>query len=97
MEAHKLDDVVVLRVYLLSGLLESPEGSKWHSDGDGNYRLGKGKRVKADILEQAVMEKVIASLSADDMVDAILNHFHHIAEQRESKDTSKSSDLCLKR
>ena len=84
------------RVYLLSGLLESPEGSKWHSDGDGSYRLGKGKRVNADAIEQAIMEKVITSLSADDMVDAILNHFHNIAKQRESKDTSKKFRSAIK-
>ena len=84
------------RVYLLSGLLESPEGSNWHSDGDGSYRLGKGKRVNADAIEQAIMEKVITSLSADDMVDAILNHFHEIAKQRESRDTSKKFRSAIK-
>lgn len=40
---------------LLSGLLEAPDGTAWHSDGCGYYRLAKGRKFKAERVDQAVL------------------------------------------
>lgn len=39
------------------------------------YRIGKGPRIKAELVENAIIEKVIADLSADDLSTAILNYY----------------------
>ena len=47
--------------YLLTGLLKAPDGTNWRgSDGGagGYYRLGKGKRIKASTIEDAVIEQL---------------------------------------
>jgi site-specific DNA recombinase len=77
------------RVYILAGLIESPDGIKWWSDGAGSYRLGKGPRIKAEIIEGAVIAKVIESLSADEMALSILKHYKNIAKKSENLDLSK--------
>jgi len=30
---------------LLGGLLTAPDGRPWHGDGEGSYRIGKGRRL----------------------------------------------------
>lgn len=57
---------------LLTGLLVSPEGEPWHSDGAGYYRLGKGKRVQAAKLERAVLDRVGIDLSSEATVQRIV-------------------------
>jgi DNA invertase Pin-like site-specific DNA recombinase len=55
------------RVYLLSGLLVSPDGEPFAgetSHGAGAYRLGKGKRIAARLLDGAVLDQIFADLSA---------------------------------
>ena len=69
------------RVYLLAGLLVDAEGMNWHSDGDGYYRIGKGPRIKAESIENAIIEKVIADLSADNLSTAILNYYKEVANK----------------
>lgn len=49
--------------YLLSGLLVSPDGRKWHGNGDGYYRSANGKRQPQEAIEKAVISQV-----ADDFV-----------------------------
>ena len=56
--------------YLLSGILKSPDGTAWHSDGEGSYRAGKGKRIKADVIEPAVLAQLTDNLLAHDFVAA---------------------------
>ena len=77
------------RVYLLSGLLVDEMGASWHSDGDGSYRVGKGTRIKAESVESAVIEKVIADLSDDEMSMAILNHYKEVARKTGNVDVTK--------
>lgn len=50
---------------LLTGLLLTPEGQPWHSDGCGSYRVGKGRKVAAHRVEAAVLERLRADLSSD--------------------------------
>ena len=55
------------RVYLLSGLLESPAGEPFIGEStrnQGNYRLGKGRRIACRLLDQAVLNQVFADLTA---------------------------------
>lgn len=54
--------------YLLSGLLRAPDGRKWQSDGDGCYRLGKGRRIGREKVERVVLEGIKADLLSDRFV-----------------------------
>lgn len=56
--------------HLLSGILKSPDGTAWHSDGEGYYRAGKGKRIKAAMIEAAVLAQLAENLQAADFVAA---------------------------
>jgi site-specific DNA recombinase len=59
---------------LLTGLLESPEGEPWHSDGGGFYRLAKGKRVLAKSVDDAVLRQVKTELQAESAVERVLGY-----------------------
>jgi hypothetical protein len=55
------------RIYLLSGLLVSPDGTACSGEtyhGAGAYRLGKGPRIAARLLDAAVLDTVFADLCA---------------------------------
>lgn len=51
--------------YLLSGLLTAPDGRKWRGEGDGCYRVGKGRRISRDKIESLVVEAVKNDLLSD--------------------------------
>lgn len=52
--------------YLLAGLLRAPDGAAWSGDsGGGFYRLGKGRRIAARRVDDAVMGCVLEDLAAD--------------------------------
>lgn len=59
------------RVYLLAGLLRAPQGGLWHGDAGRYYRFGKGRKVGADRLEEAVLDALATSLQADEVVDEL--------------------------
>ena len=81
------------RTYLLTGLMVSPDGESWCGDG-GAYRLGKGARIKADDVERAVVEAVIAQLMSDEMCNSIAEHYRRLADA--SEDTSERDRLARK-
>jgi len=58
--------------YLLTGLLITPQGAAWHGDGGKFYRAGKGRRIGAADVDQAVVAKVLADLRAGEFVDALV-------------------------
>ena len=58
---------VTRRTYLLAGLLVAPDGAAWHGD-SGCYRLGKGRKVDADRLERAVVERLAEDLQDEGVV-----------------------------
>jgi site-specific DNA recombinase len=60
---------------LLTGLLLSPSGQKWHADGEGNYRLGKGTRISAAIIDRTVMEIVEETVLSDDYAKGVLAYY----------------------
>lgn len=70
------------RVYLLSGLLFSPDGAPWSGD-SGAYRLGKGARVQADAVDQAVHQAVLSVLESDDLAESIALHYRKRAKAME--------------
>lgn len=53
---------------LLTGLLVSPTGEPWHSDGCGAYRLGKGRKFAATRIEPTVLAQLHQDLASDDTV-----------------------------
>ena len=71
--------------YLLTGLLVTPDGKRWHSDGDGSYRVGKGKRVKASEVDRAVMQCVSRDIASAAFAKVVLAHYQAIA-QPENRD-----------
>jgi site-specific DNA recombinase len=58
--------------YLLSGILQAPDGTPWWGEGEGFYRntKGSGKRVKAETIEQAVLASLAENLRGPEFVAA---------------------------
>ena len=81
------------RVYLLAGILSAPDGTLWHSDGDDNYRLGKGPRISADSIDRAVVERAILDLSEDVMAESILKHYKQLMVKDSSIESAKKLRL----
>jgi DNA invertase Pin-like site-specific DNA recombinase len=81
------------RTYLLTGLMVAPDGTAWCGDA-GAYRLGKGARIKADDVEQAVVTAVIEQLMGDEMCASIAAHYRRLAEAKE--DTGERDRLARK-
>jgi transposase len=63
---------------LLTGLLET-DGESWHSDGCGFYRLGKGRKLMAAHVEQAVLGRLQEDLMAEETVDRVRASMQAIA------------------
>jgi len=87
-----------INVYLLAGLLKSPDGLMWHGSGDGFYRLGKGKRVLAKNVETAVLDCIKNDISSDLFASAVLKHYQAMAKPANkdktlSKLTSRINEL----
>ena len=53
------------REYLLAGLLVTPEGQQWHGDSGEGYRLGKGRRIAAARVDDAVLGQIATDWSSD--------------------------------
>jgi len=56
---------------LLTGLLVTPDGRAWHSDGCGFYRLGKGPKLAASRVDAAVLEVLMQDLASDDVAQQL--------------------------
>lgn len=56
---------------LFAGLVQTPDGTPWHSDGCGHYRLGKGTKVAAARLEGPVLDRVLEDLASDEAVSLL--------------------------
>ena len=72
------------RVYLLAGILFDPEGLPWSGD-SGFYRLGKGVRIQACSVEQAIVTRVVEDMQSEPMAAAIAAHYHTLAKATEKK------------
>lgn len=87
--------------YLLTGLLKSPAGTNWRgSDGGagGYYRLGKGKRIKASIIETAVLQQLVGDLRTPAFIQALTNAARQQFDDRQQDDAlpvmkKESADL----
>lgn len=86
LEVKKMRHGAAKHTYLLSGILFSPSGQAWVGD-SGTYRLGKGVRIKAESVEEAIVSKIKADLQADDMATDIAAHYKAIASKEDKSDT----------
>jgi site-specific DNA recombinase len=64
------------RAYLLTGLLVDAAGEPWHGTWDtrtdaAQYRLGKGKRITARRIDEAVLEHLMESLQSDEVIERV--------------------------
>ena len=82
--------------YLLTGLLKSTVGNNWHGSGDGSYRLGKGKRVKAQELDKAVLDCIINDICNDEFANAVLGHYKTLAKKENRNETRSKLILNVK-
>lgn len=57
---------------LLTGLLYTPDGLPWHSDGEGYYRVGKAKRIAAHRIESATLGALLGELMGEQAVDRVM-------------------------
>ena len=75
--------------YLLPGLLVTPDGKRWHVDGEGFYRVGKGRRIKSAEVDRAVLDVVARDIAGDAFAGAVLEHYRHQAKPA-TRDTARS-------
>lgn len=81
-------------VYMLSGLLVdsqtgAPFSGEW-SKGAGAYRLGKGKRISARLIEGSVLDTVFADLGAPETAALIAERMRaQVAPQGKPRDLGK--------
>jgi hypothetical protein len=68
---------------LLTGLLVTPAGLPWHSDGCGSYRVGKGRKVAAHRVESAVLGQLAVDLSSEDTVQLLIATMEGLATHGE--------------
>lgn len=50
----------------------TPDGKGWHGDGDGSYRVGKGRRISQQAIECAVVAKLQGDMVSDAFVGELL-------------------------
>ena len=83
------------RVYLLSGLLVTPDGQPYAGEtvkGQSAYRLGKGKRISARLIEGAILDRLFADLSSPEVAKEIAERMRKAAAP-----ASKPRDLAALR
>ena len=78
---------------LLTGLLVTPDGQAFHSDGCGSYRLGKGRKISARAVESCVLGAVAADMSSSAFVQEMLQQLERIARGGEPIDGRRISGL----
>lgn len=88
-ESRKLTKVRETTGYMLTGLLVSPDGERWWAAGSGNYRLGKGKRIKAAEVDEAVLGVIARDIAGDDFAKAVLAHYTEQAKPA-TKDATRA-------
>jgi site-specific DNA recombinase len=69
--------------YILGGLIETPAGEAWNGCRDGawrSYRLGRGRRVNAQAVEHAVLEKIPEDLKSPKFVQALVRAARELAQ-----------------
>ena len=57
------------------GLAGRGKGERWHGDwahGEGFYRLGKGQRVSAHAVDQAVLDAIFTQMQSDQVVKKLM-------------------------
>lgn len=87
--SRKLTKVRETTGYMLTGLLVSPDGERWWAAGAGNYRLGKGKRIKAAEVDKAVLGVIAQDIAGDAFAKAILAHYTEQAKPA-TKDATRA-------
>lgn len=75
--------------YLLPGLLVTPDGKRWHVDGEGFYRVGKGRRINAAEVDKAVLDVVARDIAGDAFAGAVLDHYRQQANPA-TRDTARA-------
>lgn len=66
--------------YLLAGLLVTPDGRQWAGADGSAYRLGKGQRIAARRVDDAVLERLKTDLQADETVERIMAAMRRIVD-----------------
>ena len=87
--------------YILTGILKAPDGTNWRgSDGGagGYYRIGKGKRIKASIIEGAIVAEVSQALRTPAFIQGLTDAARKQFDDRRSDDAlpgmkKESADL----
>jgi site-specific DNA recombinase len=64
---------------LFAGLVVTPEGEAWHSDGCGHYRLGKGPKISAARLEPALLGQLAQDLASEATVQLLRAEMQRLA------------------
>ena len=79
-ESRKLTKARETTGYMLTGLLVAPNGERWWAAGAGNYRLGKGKRIRAAEVDKAVLGVIARDIAGDAFAQALHEHYREQAK-----------------
>lgn len=70
--------------YLLTGVLLQPDGAPWYGDGGGRYyRAGKGRKVGAADIDQAVLGKIVSDFESERFAERLALEARSRSFQRE--------------
>lgn len=83
------------RVYLLAGLLRAPGGDAWHGDAGRYYRIGKGRKVSADRLEESVLDALGESLQSAEVVQELRSRIQTLYADDVEADELKALEKAI--
>jgi DNA invertase Pin-like site-specific DNA recombinase len=74
------------RVFLLTGLLQSPDGTSWSGEWDarmdaGQYRLGKGRKISARRIDGAVLDRIRSELQSEIVLTKICKAMQSLIDE----------------
>ena len=64
--------------YLLTGLLRTPAGARWYGEGSADAYRVRGRYVRREPLERAILAKVMADLDAPSFITELVQAAHAI-------------------
>ena len=69
-------------VYLLAGLLQTPDGGSWRGDQGSYYRVGsRGPRILCRRVDDAILERLDGDLQSDETVERIIRSMRNLVEE----------------
>jgi len=76
--------------YLLTGVLQSVTGERWHGDRRAYYRLNKGKRVSCKLVDNAFLTAVKKDFKSKRFLNKLMNQIQSLGDNTSKKIKTES-------